>query len=969
LHLLRRWKGSRAVSFFHLRTAPGNTWPPLPRDDLNQVWIAYRELEQTEWLGSAELERGQLAQVRTLLDHCTRHVPYYRRLLNAAGVVPDQVRTLADFRRIPILSRRAYQEHYSDLRARTLPAGTFALGEEPSSGTSGVPITVLKTNVFNVWWFACYLRDLSWCGIDPRGTLAAVRALKANSIAEQQRLLDGVSAPYWTRLLDPLLATGPSHGMDVHQDGRRQLEWLRRVRPDYLLSYPTNLERLAQLLNSEGERLPGLRAVQAFAETLTEEAQARLEGAFGVPVKNTYSCCEAGYLASPCPDGHGLHVHAENVLLEVLDEHGQPCRPGQTGRVVLTTLHNFLGPFIRYEILDEATVGPASCPCGRGLPLLSRVLGRRHPLLHLPDGRRKIVTGLVAEIRDLGGCHQYQIIQRAADLVVIRVVPDAGWTAEHPGRIRRALWDYVGAVIRVEVELLERLPLLPGGKVPVAINEIEAEPAQDPPPAAKIIGPTAPESDPARAPEDRVPLFFFRLRTISGNTWPPLPGAEGSAAWAAYLELERTQWLDPAEIERGQLAQARTLLAHCMANVPHYHRLLTAAGIVPQNIGTMADFRRIPILQRRIYQERYADFRAHSLPPGTVPTGATRTAGSSGVPVEVLQTNRVDLWWRAFYLRDLRWCGIDPTGTLASIRQIPAKSDAERERLLNGVSLPSWGGPLDVLIESGPSHGMEIHQDQRRQLEWLRRVAPDYLLSFSSNLEFLASLLRDEGQRLPGLRAIQSIAHTLTDDARARIEAAFGVPVKNTYSCNEAGYLASPCPDEHGLHVHAENVLLEVLDEHGEPCRPGQTGRVVLTTLHNFLTPLVRYEIMDEATLGPERCPCGRGLALLSGVSGRRRPFFRLPDGRWKLPSDLPVGIRDVGGCRQFQVVQRATDHVIVSLVPDRTWTEQHAGRIRQLVQGFFQSPIRVDVQVKDQLELPPGGKLRDLVCELAPPY
>jgi phenylacetate-CoA ligase len=969
---LQSQEGTAAVSFFHLRTAPGNTWPPLPPAEVNQVWIAFQELERTQWLGPAELEREQLAQARALLGHCARQVPYYQRLLTASGVVPEQVRSMEDFRRIPILSRRTYQQQFPEFRARALPAGTFPLGEEHTTGTSGVPIKLLKTNVCNLWWFACYLRDLSWCDIDPRGSLAAIRALPGNSDAERRRLLEGVSAPYWSRSLDPLLATGLSHGMDVHQDAPRQLEWLRRVRPDYLLSYPTNLERLAELVTRQGKPLAGLRAIQSFAETLTDEARARIEAAFGVPVKNAYSCSEAGYLASPCPEGHGLHVHAENVLLEVLDDRGRPCHAGQTGRVVLTTLHNFLTPFIRYEIMDEGTVGPASCPCGRALPLLSRALGRRHPALHLPDGRRKIVTGLVVGLRGLGGCRQFQIIQRAAGHVVIRVVPDPGWTAEHPGRIRRLVHEHFEAAVRTEVEVLDCLPPLPGGKVPVAINEIEDRTAPDPP-AVEPIGPRAEDAGQAASPpgEGReVPEnpFFFRLRTIPGNAWPPLPGAEGSAVWAAYLELDRTQWLDPTELERGQLAQARTLLAHCMAHVPYYRRLLTAADIVPQNIATLADFRRIPILPRRTYQECYADFRAHGLPAGTVHTGATRTAGSSGVPVEVLQTNVVDLWWKAFYLRDLRWCGIDPCGTLAAIRQFSAGSDAERGRLLQGVSLSSWGGPLHVLIESGPSHGMDIHQDPRRQLEWLRLVAPDYLLSFSSNLEFLAGLVRDEGRRLAGLRAIQSMAHTLTDEARARIEAAFGVPVKNTYSCNEAGYLASPCPEGHGLHVHAENVLLEVLDEQGRPCRPGQTGRVVLTALHNFLTPLIRYEIMDEVTLGPERCPCGRGLALLSGVSGRSRPFFLLPDGRWKLPTELPVGIRDLGGCRQFQVVQRAIDHVIVHVVPDRTWSDQHAGHVRRLVHRFFEAAIRVDVLVNDQPDLPPGGKLLDMVCELAPP-
>src|SRR5208282_3820411 len=161
------------------------------------------------------------------------------------------------------------------------------------------------------------------------------------------------------------------------------------VNPDYLLSHTSNLELLAGMLLDEPQRFPRLRTVQAISETLSEEAEARIERAFAAPVKNLYSCAEAGYLASPCPKGHGLHIHAENVIFEVLDEADQPCQPGATGRVVLTTLHNFRTPFIRYEIGDEVTLGQERCPCGRGLPLLTRVFGKRRPTF-IVAGRRRI---------------------------------------------------------------------------------------------------------------------------------------------------------------------------------------------------------------------------------------------------------------------------------------------------------------------------------------------------------------------------------------------------------------------------------------------------------------------------------------------------------------------------------------------------------------------------------------------------
>ena len=204
-----------------------------------------------------------------------------------------------------------------------------------------------------------------------------------------------------------------------------------------------------------------------------------------------------------------------------------------------------------------------------------------------------------------------------------------------------------------------------------------------------------------------------------------------------------------------------------------------------------------------------------------------------------------------------------------------------------------------------------------------------------------------------------------TDEAKQAIEAAFGVPVKNLYSCAEAGYLASPCPAGHGLHVHAENVILEVLDEKDRPCKAGETGRVVMTVVHNFRTPFIRYDIGDEVTLGPERCPCGRGLPLLIRVHGKRRTMFRLPGNRLKHSSGLVHAISLVGGHHQHQVVQKNVEHVIVRIVPTKAWSADHSQQLHRAVQEFFEAPIQVDLEIKERLEPPSRGKLQSKICEV----
>jgi phenylacetate-CoA ligase len=456
----------------------------------------------------------------------------------------------------------------------------------------------------------------------------------------------------------------------------------------------------------------------------------------------------------------------------------------------------------------------------------------------------------------------------------------------------------------------------------------------------------------------------FPLRTIPGSAWPAILRGEVGQLWAMFLELQRTQWLSPVEIVEGQLAQLRTLLAHCKQHVPYYQEVMARAGLEPEAVRTLEDFRKFPLLQRRVFQEQVERFHARGLPPGTQPTTTMRTSGTSGMPIEVRQTNLVNLWWFALHLRDLDWCGVDVRGSLAVIRGLGG-AGADHQRALEGFSQPSWSQQLALLMETGPSFVMDVHQEPRRQLQWLLRVQPDYLLSYPPNLEFLAGLLVESGQRLRNLRAVLTLGETLTDEARAVIGTGFGAPVHNTYSCVEAGYLASPCPQGHGLHVHSETVLLEVLDEQGRPCGPGETGRVVLTALHNTLTPFIRYEVLDGATLGPERCPCGRGLPLLTHVLGKRRPQFRLPDGRRKDSGFLVRRLRQIGAYHQHQIVQSAADHVVVRLVPARGWTEAHSAQVVSSVRDYFEAPVGVEVQLVERLEVTAAGKFRDVVVSV----
>jgi phenylacetate-CoA ligase len=459
------------MSFFHLRELEVNSWPIVPDARFGQFWSTYLTLGETEWLAPEAIERSQLAQVRNLLTHCKKRVPYYRELFQKLGIEPQSIRSMDDFRRVPLHNRRTWQENYERLQAEELPSGITAMNEAKSSGTSGMPVRILKTTLCQIWWVAFFLRTMEWTNFDMRGTLAVLRPSFTQG-EELKQHLAGVRSPTWLTLIGPHIRSGPVFNMDIQQDPRRQIQYLTEVNPDYVLSYPSNMEALAGILIDDPESFPRLKCIQVISETLTDEQRAKIEKAFLVPVMNIYSCTEAGYVASPCPKGHGYHVFAENVLLELLDESGQPAAPGETGRVVITDLHNSRSPLIRYEIGDEATQSATPCPCGRGLPLLTKIDGKVRPMLKLRNGKKKQSTALDRSILGLGGLHQYQLIQKAVDRVVVKMVPNKSYTPDLPQKLFRVIQDFFESPMDVNLELRHSLEIPPNGKLLCIISEV-----------------------------------------------------------------------------------------------------------------------------------------------------------------------------------------------------------------------------------------------------------------------------------------------------------------------------------------------------------------------------------------------------------------------------------------------------------------------------------------------------------------
>ena len=451
-------------------------------------------------------------------------------------------------------------------------------------------------------------------------------------------------------------------------------------------------------------------------------------------------------------------------------------------------------------------------------------------------------------------------------------------------------------------------------------------------------------------PETDGELERDRIKTALDQLAPSLlPGAEPEAAFKAQLLLADSQWLDPDEMEEYQLGHLKALVGFAAREVP-YWRARIAPDIVDDAMTLTEALARLPILARDQVHDQGETFRARALPKGELPAGTASTSGSTGMVVRVATTKLAVRWQKILNLRRYLWAGLDFRQSVAAIHRYPREVAQYPDSLRHS----RWAPAREIPFPTGPALQLNIHASLEQQWEWLQRTRPVYLDTMPSLVRCYAKLADRKTE--PVLKQILTTGEVVDASLRSLAATRLGTTIHDKYSTQEAGCMAIQCPDAASYHVQSEAVILEVLDDNGRPCRPGEIGRVVVTPLFNFATPLIRYEVGDFAEAG-SACTCGRSLPTLSRIMGRRRNILVGPDGNHYWPTLDSFDFFSVAQSREHQFRQVGPDVLEVWLIVDSPRTPAQEDEMRRIVAAALPAPFEIHFRYVSEFQRGPTGK------------
>jgi phenylacetate-CoA ligase len=409
--------------------------------------------------------------------------------------------------------------------------------------------------------------------------------------------------------------------------------------------------------------------------------------------------------------------------------------------------------------------------------------------------------------------------------------------------------------------------------------------------------------------------------------------------------LKSRVWLSTSKLQEIQDEKLKMLLNHAYENVGFYRRLFDSVGIRPKDIRDLEDMPKIPITTKTQLQNAKKEIVAKN----SKICVEYKTSGSTGIPLTLYFSMEDAIYSRGMYERARVENGFrilrDKLLYIGSPYVIPNKRECYEKF---GIRR---------------KEGINVFEPLHVQIEAFKRVKPDAIWGYASAIKLLAKAIREEEGRGVSPRLIFTSSESLDSETRNLINAVFKVNPIDVYASWEGGCMAWECSEHAGYHMNMDKVLMEFVGENGERVKAGERGRVIITNLHSFAMPIVRYNLGDFAIPTYEECRCGRGGYLVKAVEGRCDDFIKLSDNRLVAPPVIWSTMKSVPGISEFQVVQEKEDEIVVYIVKlDEFRDVRVFEEVERKFKEILGNSISVKTKIVEKIQREKSGKLRSVI-------
>lgn len=430
----------------------------------HDTFRVFRDMQKAQWMAPENLQQLQQQRLRALLQSAASDVPYYENLFLDLRLDPGKLCAPADLQLIPLLTKETIRQNLGRMKSRKARrVRKFSTG-----GSTGTPLIFFLGATRVSSDVAARMRAESWFGASPADPEFAIWGSPVE-LSKQDRLRD---------LRDRLLRTRLLSAFEMSSETMtRYLDEMERQGCQRVFGYPSSIALLCEHARREKRNLRrlGVKAVFVTAEYLHEHWRTMITETFGCPVANGYGGRDSGFVAHECPHG-GMHITADRLIVEIVDDQGRPQTAGHPGEIVVTNLDTPEMPFIRYRTGDVGVLSAQSCACGRTLPLLERIDGRKTDFVVAPDGRVMHGLSLIYVIREIPGIEAFRITQKRLTYFEVEIVRNQQYDSNSERHIREAFSQRLRAPVAVHVRYTNSIAPMGSGKTRHLISEVAPPP-------------------------------------------------------------------------------------------------------------------------------------------------------------------------------------------------------------------------------------------------------------------------------------------------------------------------------------------------------------------------------------------------------------------------------------------------------------------------------------------------------------